>query len=309
MNWNMPRDIVIVPSYYRADYLQCCLENILAADGGWDKEIWISNDAHPGDAERYKKEWGELHEVARKFTAEFEHFKFFSPAVHNYDGNSYNLLEAYRKAYSTDAPFVFLIEDDVLITPDFFRWHEEIQKRGEYLASVGWACIRNPKVPKEGGAGDYVESSRDYSSIGVCWKRENLQVLVQHANPDYYRNPIGYLGRTFPNNVIPPNKWTEQDGLIMRILLQTPDKYKVAWSILSRSHHVGIQGYHRLQGHKFQGTVQERAAEIRKMENDVNLMKKLSGDPFGDVLAKPEIPAWQSEQLRCVGSFVWDGQA
>lgn len=305
----MPKDIVIIPSYYRPDYLQCCLENILAADGGYQKEIWVSNDAHPGDADKYKKEWGELHEVAKRFTAEFEHFTFCSPASHSYEGNSYNLLEAYRKAYPTDAKYVYLIEDDVLITPDFFRWHEAIQERGDYLASVGWACIRNPKVPKEGSAADYIESSRDYSSIGVCWKRKNLQVLVEHANPDYYRNPAVYLGQKFPGNVIPFGKWTEQDGLIMRILLQTPDKYTVAWPVRMRANHIGIQGYHRPHGHKFSGTVQERAAEIRKMASSVEEMKKLSGDPFGDVLGQPEIGPWQKEDLRCVGNFVWDGQA
>jgi glycosyltransferase involved in cell wall biosynthesis len=306
---NMPRDIVIVPSYYRADYLQCCLENILVAEGGYDKEIWVSNDAHPNDAGKYKNEWKELLDVVGKFQNQFSHFKFFSPAVHSYEGNSYNLLEAYKKAYATDAPYVFLIEDDVLITPDFFKWHEAVQQKGNYLASVGWACIRNPKVPKEGSACDYITSSRDYSSIGVCWKRENLHELVQHANPDYYRNPAVYLGQKFPHNVIPFGKWTEQDGLIMRILLQEPDKYTVAWPVLSRSLHFGMVGYHRPHGHRFSGSVQERAEAVRKMTNSVEEMKRLSGDPFGDVIGQPEIGPWNPEELRCVGKFVWDGQA
>ena len=64
----MLRDIVIVPSYYRPDYLQCCLENILAADGGKEKEIWVSNDAHPNDAGKYKNEWKELLDVYKRQT-------------------------------------------------------------------------------------------------------------------------------------------------------------------------------------------------------------------------------------------------
>ena len=42
----MNRDIVIVPTFDRPEFLWLCLENILAAEGSLDREIWLCEDIH-----------------------------------------------------------------------------------------------------------------------------------------------------------------------------------------------------------------------------------------------------------------------
>ena len=55
---------------------------------------------------------------------------------HQYPGNSYHVLMAYRDAYETDAEHVFLIEDDVLIHPEFFDWHRVMHAERELGCSI-----------------------------------------------------------------------------------------------------------------------------------------------------------------------------
>ena len=42
----MTRDIVIVPTYDRPEYLWVCLQKLSAAHGVQDKEIWVCEDNH-----------------------------------------------------------------------------------------------------------------------------------------------------------------------------------------------------------------------------------------------------------------------
>ena len=106
-------DVVIVTCYSRPDYLRLCLDYLSVADGVKDKEIWISID-------RGKSLLREFYDVLNDFRDRLNIFTIIRPE-HNYHGNTYNTLEAYKEAYATDAKYVYLIEDDVLITKDFFK--------------------------------------------------------------------------------------------------------------------------------------------------------------------------------------------
>ena len=43
------RDIVIMPSFHRPEYLYLALEHLAAADGAKEKEVWVGQDRHTYD--------------------------------------------------------------------------------------------------------------------------------------------------------------------------------------------------------------------------------------------------------------------
>lgn len=309
------RDIIIIPTFKRPEYLALCLEKILAAKGARDLDIRVYHDMRFGTAPPLES----------KDLAIFAGARFIRRDLHGHLGNMFNFLEAYKEAYAdTEARYVYLIEDDVLVEPDFFDWHEAIQARGQtrrmyvapsstepegdfnerrdYFCSVGWHCIRTQEkrdtvLPFAEDPHAYIESAVDFSSIGVCWKRENLAAVVRHANTNYYRSPITYLAAAFQGSEIPPNKWTEQAGLIMRLVLEGKGSRVVAWAGAPRCAHIGIRGYHRPSGHNFAGELYHRIEGLRRAISEGSL-NSLSKDPFDDInLPRRTAFTWEAEKL------------
>lgn len=280
-------DLVLVPAFARPEYLHLCLEHLQAAGA---RRIWIAQDAHHRDSVQTKACMAEVRHVAQAFGC---HFVQREP--HNYIGNPYNILELYKRAFESDARYVYLVEDDVIVGADFFRWHEAVQERGDYFCSVGWHCIRNERALKSNDPAAYIESGEDFSSIGVCWRREKLAAVVEHARTDYYRDLSGYMRKNFPHSPIPPAQWTEQAGLIMRLLLADLGK-KVAWPTLARCAHIGMSGYHRSSGYAPVGDLNQRIENLRHLLNDGNL--RSVAQEFDDISALPQVPAWSDLRME-----------
>lgn len=296
------RDLILIPTFARPEYLQLCLEHIAAADKGEvPKDVWVMHDRHTYDQPHIAKEVELSRAVANKFVV-----NFYERSPHPYIGNPLNFLELYKSAYEKkDVRYVFLIEDDVLVAKDFFKWHEAVQARGDYFITVGWHCIRNAEVKPSQDPTAYIESTRDFSSIGICWKRENLAPFVKHAKVNYYRAMRNYLADAFPGSPINPGQWTEQAGIVTRLLHETRNRW-VAWPSLSRVAHVGISGYHRPGGHRFSGTLEQRVADLRKAVVDPKILNSLSKDPFDDVGSLSHIPDWKAEDLHVVQRFEYE---
>jgi hypothetical protein len=301
------RDIVLIPTYARPEYLFICLEHIEQAAGASALELWVIQDRHTRPIANVERDLAETAKICAHFNTRGLKIRFTERQPHAFWGNPYNFLEAYKEAYATDARYVYLIEDDVLISPDFFLWHEAVQARADYFVTVGWHCIRNKAVQKSNDPTAYIETTCDYSSIGVCWRRENLSVVVPHANPDYYKDLTGYTDRNFPDNPIPRNQWTEQAGLIMRLVLQNRDTRTVAWPSLPRCAHVGAYGYHRPQGQRFGGDVPARVCALRAATSNAKLLAGMVRDQYKDIEPLPIIPPWRPEDLHVVQSLKWEG--
>lgn len=304
----MPRDLVLLPCYYRPEFLALALEHILAADGGREKEVWVAQDRHTFDSPDLLRQLPDIRLVAEKYRWEFAAFRFIERTPHNYRGNPLNFLELYKAAYQEgDVRYVYLVEDDVLVGPDFFRWHEAIQQLENPFISVGWHCIRDTaRVPATSDPHAYVTSYRDFSSIGVCWQRENLAPLVRHATGFYYINNAAYLGKHFPGSPIPAGKWTEQAGIITRLLHEVKNR-KVCWAGQSRVAHIGIQGYHRPNGFRFPGGLQERINALKGVVGSTEKMRALSKDQWLDVNALPPYAEWEPDKLFCMQTNPYNG--
>lgn len=302
------RDLVLVPSYFRPEFLALVLEHILAADGGRQKEVWVAQDRHINDGPELTRHLPDIKLICEKFRWQFEAFRYIERPPHGFRGNPLNFLELYKEAFhQDDCRYVYLVEDDVLVGKDFFRWHEAVQEKEAPFISVGWHCIRDTaKVPATEDPHAYVVSYRDFSSIGVCWKRENLDVLVRHATGFYYIDNKAYFLKHFPGSPIPAGKWTEQAGLITRLLHQTRDR-KVIWPGKSRVAHIGIQGYHRPNGFRFPGELQQRINGLKDVVSSTEKMQALSKDKWLDVNALPPYEDWDPAKLYVMQTNLYDG--
>jgi hypothetical protein len=299
-------DIVLIPTFQRPEYLQLCLEHLLAAEGGKEKEVYISYDRHTNDTAPVLRDMDYSQQIAESFKEKFAKMTFVARQPHPYVGNPCNFLETYKHAYfNSGARYVYLVEDDVLVAKDFFKWHEAVQARGDYFITVGWHCIRNKEVLPSQDPTAYIESTRDFSSIGICWKREKLLAMVKHANPNYYRAMRNYLAAAFVGSPINPGLWTEQAGVVTRLLHEAKNRW-VAWPALSRVAHVGISGYHRPGGHRFDGSLAERIAGLRAAVTDTKILNSLSKDPFDDVGALSHIPEWNVGDLHVTQRFEYE---
>jgi hypothetical protein len=273
-------DIVLIPAYMRPEYLSLCLEYLSRADGAReDKEYWICQDMREHDEHRYGIQLRWTKEVLDNSPLPVRYIK---RQPHTYAGNSYNTLEAYKEAYErTDARRVYLVEEDVLVTPDFFRWHEAVQaQEPEAMCSVAYRCKRNGEARTDiTDSGAYFTSARDYASVGPSWRRERLKPVVAHATPAYYGNPGGYLDHRFPGDIY-SGWYHEQDGLIMRVMHE--EKAIVAWGYAPRCYHIGNVGYHRPSGKRGDGQLKEKIAFVRGWIHDRERIKEVAPD-FGDI--------------------------
>lgn len=290
------RDIVLITTYFRPEYLYLCLQALADAEGGTEKEYWVIHDRHSVERNHSREEEENL-SVLKHFSDSGLGFQYIEMPCTQTLGNSRCTLESYLRAYKTDARFVYLVEDDILVEKDFFRWHEAVQSTGDYLCSVARLHTMRTDLLKSEDPRDFITSGSDYTSWGSCWKREALAALIPHCCSEYYNNMPAYIRRVFPNS--PLNiAWCEQDGLIRRVLMQR--RKTTAAPCLKRAYHVGLTGYHRVHGHKFSGTLEQRVSQLSAVLRDGTL-PTLRHDfiELEDIdVPRGSTPVW--ETLRCV---------
>jgi glycosyltransferase involved in cell wall biosynthesis len=291
------KDIVLIPIYYRPEYLQLCLEHLIEAEGINDKEVWLLQDNHPDDQYVHKLENDWTQQVVNSWAGALNLRGFLTPR-HTTEGNSLNTLEGYKRAYASGAERVYLVEDDVFVTPDFFEWHENVQNKGDFFCTVGNNCFwknREKIRPVRDPAAYYTASW--YGSYGVCWKRENMSTFLKHATNLYYNNMRGYIQTQLSNTPLGDN-FTEQDGLIERTLILSGKK--AAFPFVSRAYHMGFYGYHR-DGLRPSGFLQQKIEGLREMiANPATIANKIN-NPYDDLEMFPEDSAfheWNGELKR-----------
>lgn len=304
------KDLVLIPSYFRPEFLYLTLEQILKADGGAEKHVWIAQDRKTTDLSTRMNLLSQVQLVAKLFEDKFAKFRYIERQPHSYIGNPLNFLELYREAFAErEVRYVYLIEDDVIVGKDFFRWHEAVQEKFSYemLCSVGWHCTRNKTVEKSNDPHAVISSARDFTSIGVCWPHAALTYLVKHAVVDYYSNLHAHMAKNFPGGPIPSHQWTEQAGLIMRILLEQRGRKVVIWPGIRRCSHIGFNGYHRRNGFQFSGGLQNKIQQLRAVIHSTKAMRELSKEFYEDIDELPKLYDWTADKLRIVQKIPYDG--
>ena len=250
----MNKDVVLIPAYNRPEFLIITLEHIaknpdskeylylFSLDIGFKRELLQI-------IERFKKQG---HQVKVRRTPR---------TISGLGKQSYNVLTGYQLARDLCEEFVFLIEEDIFVSNDFFKWHKEVHKiEPDIFCSI---ATRDHSIiyKTQDDLTLYYKSHSDYQSWGVCFRKYKLDLFLKHATPDYYNDPRSYVPKTFPDS-----KWkdffVEQDGLIRRVQEENYTS-KIVFPHVPRAFHAGFYGYNR--GSKITGTLPEKIEKLRKV--------------------------------------------
>jgi len=247
------RECVIVPTFARNHYLHCCLKRIRQQD----KRIPIIVFSDRGDDNP------ELRSVCQEFWAGLE----IAP-IHNYYGNSFNVLEALRWAYSQRIELVHVCENDFMQSPDCLDWHRKVHDLfDDIFCACGWVFNRQAPIA------DDLAFAPWFYSPNYSIRRKKLALIVKHANPLYFQNMREYILKTFPNSILHAQGaqentgFYEQDSIFQYCIEESHGQ--VAWNGIAKGCHVGAgEGYNRPSGPKFEGTLAERIAQVEELIGD-----------------------------------------
>lgn len=247
-------DVVLIPCFSRPEFLEICLEQIAKND--CDDLLFLFHidfDYNPL-----------MLGVINKFP--YNKMSIYNPR-HGYKRKlPVNILEGYRKAFDLSDNLVFMIEEDMIISDDFFKWHREIHKDGDFFCSIASKNNNlNRDLVFDTDLNKYYTSHFTYQSLGVCFNKDVLEKYVfPHSYKRYYRNNEKYCLEAFPQSKL-GMKWCEQAGLIRRI--QEKISMPIAYPHTPRAYHAGFYGKNR-NGRSF--SVQK----LREICFDHTLMKQ-----------------------------------
>jgi len=279
------RDVVVLPCWRRPEFLWHCLDNIARAQGGSELTVMIRPDTGASE---------ENLEVARAFADRLPHIeiRYPCPSPYRRTKQSANVLLGYLHAAEEAKQLVFLIEEDVMIARDFFRWHREVRSSANRRIFCSIATMNpNRKLTLPNDVEAYYLSSADFCSIGVCFDKQILRTMVApHVNMAYMRRPKKYVRGHFNNSAIGLG-FVEQDGLIRRI--QEQSVLPIAWPCVPRGFHAGFYGYNRPGG--VRGELPHRIKMIADTIYSPESMQQVTGQQFDDSLSCDlQLPPWKA---------------
>lgn len=258
-------NVVLIPCYNRPEFLHVCLELIQQAEGCEDN-LYL-----------FQVDWGydpEVLEIIETFPLKKE--VNLTPN-HNYPNKqSYSVLTGYENCLKHNPAFVFMIEDDLFISNDFFIWH--LRNIGVNWGSIATRSHNNKRIrPTNNLASVFIEP--EYQSLGVCFKASSVREFLSYVNEEYYTNPAEYIKKTFPKSMI-PTIYCEQDGLIRRVIQLK--RHKIVFPHVPRAFHAGFYGKSR--GERPIGNLEKRVNQVRYTAFDPDIMK---GDSKPEMLVNP----------------------
>jgi hypothetical protein len=256
------KDVVLLPCWTRPEFLWHCIDNLSQADGIENIHVIFRPDT--GFAP-------DILDVIRSQGQRLASFEIQYPPVCPFrrTKQSANVLLGYLHAARKTRQFVFLIEEDIMVTRDFFRWHRDVHaQQPELFCSIA-AKNHNRDVTPPPNVDGYYSSTGDYCSWGVCMDRRVIKELIApHVNMRYLRKPKRYLRCNFPDSAVSLS-FVEQDGLIRRI--QEGSQRSLVYPCLPRAYHAGFYGYNRPGG--VEGSLADRVRQIASIIYNVDAMR------------------------------------
>jgi hypothetical protein len=167
------KDVVVIPVYHRTNYLLQTLNALLNARGIEDKKVWFYQDNHIGCPDLKP-----VQDTVLEIIHRFKDPEFWIQEPHDGVGYLYNTHMALKRAYESGAEKIYYLEDDVVVTPDFFEWHDAVQADGDWMCSSAW---RPPSGTNEVQDIEwyYRVSFPTTISIGTCFKRDKLGLALK----------------------------------------------------------------------------------------------------------------------------------
>jgi hypothetical protein len=252
------KDIVVIPTFSRPEFLALCLEKLdLAIDAPDDIRIYLdtSSEARVEEVEYLRD--------TRLPRAQIFHAKKHPEVA----SGCYNILKSIETGYNTGADFIWLVEEDVLVKPGIFTWGREQMATGQYLAACG---RKDPSF--------YHLHPDQYTNPGSVLSRTLVEHLIPHINTNYFSRLREYLDEHFD---LWPEMSNLDDGLIRRVIRQMdgkavyPDKPVCA--------HQGFRLYGKLDLYQNQEVgIEKRIARLREIISKIRPGERYARDfePF-----------------------------
>lgn len=269
-------EVCLVTTYERPDFLWHCLDRLSHCPEIADRTVSVRLCL---DRRLGRDVSAETISVMADFIERME-LRWIERNPHSYVGNSYNTLESYKEALGTGAGKIYLVEDDVMVAPDFFRWHRAAHELENVFCSIAHPIVGRVLYDTFTDADKVYRSQSDFSSLGVCWKPEVLRTIVQHGCPQYFQDMVGYVRVVFPESKFGLS-WTEQDGLIRRELVRS--HLMTVYPCLPRAVHVGFYGYHRPAVNYRALPLKERIERVGQIISDVKQLSEHDVLKLGDL--------------------------
>lgn len=227
---------VLIPCFSRPEMLHWCCEQIKKADGAKDFHYV------------FKMDYGyqsDLHTIIDRFPFSCERIKTIR---HKWQDTkqSFNVLDGYEFCAKRTDEFVFMIEEDIMISNDFFTWHEAVHNSVHNLfCSI---AVNNPNrlvIRLQPELNEFYTTTNDYCSLGVCYRKEVLlQQVMPFCMPAYFSRCVQFVLEHFPDSSL-HSSFSEQDGLIRRIQERLGPRMPIAYPYIPRAYHAGFYGKNR----------------------------------------------------------------
>lgn len=283
------KDVVLIPAWQRPEFLWHSIANL--------KRCELADQMHY--IFRFDRGHSpELYEVIKDFP--FSHEVTVAPRSNYRDSKqSYNVLMGYRYAAQKAERFVFMVEEDVMVRTDFFRYHLAAHEANKALFCSIAVANPNRRMADEGAEDEYYLGGGDYCSLGVCFRAAVLQAIVDpHACTLYFNNMTDYCARHFPTTPFGYN-FSEQDGLIRRIQWNLAKLYPIAFPWKPRAYHAGLYGKNRGNGPA--GSFASRLKYVTDVIYSDEAMRTFAKHPEWYEDSRPinlQAPPWTSMQLK-----------
>ena len=166
----------------------------------------------------------------------------------------WNILQSLQQGYLSGAERIFLIEEDVMVYPTFFKWSFEAHD-----ANPG--CFATCGRLRKEHSSDY------YTNPGACFKSESLRRIVPYITDSYFKSRRPFLDQEFG----PMDEASDlDDGLIRRVIRKLGAK--ILYPQTPKCAHQGFHFYNRTTEFKTEGSIEEKISQLR------SLLEKLSPD-------------------------------
>lgn len=256
------RDYVLVPCWRRPEMLWHCIDNLCKADGIESKHIVFRADSdHDPDNLA----------VIRAHAARLPSYEIQIAPFCPYRRTklSANILFGYLTAAAHTRRYVYLVEEDIMVGRDFFRWHMAVHARRPDLFCSIAVRNHNREVAAPDDPDCFYLSRGDYCSWGVCFDRRVLsEYVAPHVNMRYLGRPKRYLRRHFPSSRVSLG-YVEQASLLRRI--QEAADRPIAYPASPRAFHAGFYGRNRPGS--IEGRLEERVRQLNAMIYDCEAMR------------------------------------
>lgn len=281
-------NVLLIPCWKRPEFLWHCLDNLTKAEGIKDVHTIFRPD-HGSDTQNVN--------VIYEFADRLGPFEIMTTDRTGYSltKQSYSLLSGYLIAANKSTDLVFMVEEDVMVSRDFFRFHTSLHSQEPQLFCSLSTKNHNRPVTTTTDPEGYYLTALDYCSLGVCFKAATIKEhIAPHANDTYLRSPMRYVKAKFPDSCL--NKsMCEQDGLIRRIQENLGDTSPIAYPHVPRAFHAGYYGYNRPQ--RTPPTFSERLTQVAGIIYSPEAMRLASLNPAMAADSEPvplDIPPWQN---------------